>query len=443
MSELEVVIEGDLIGRVRMNKAGRLSFDYESGWRDSRNGYSLSVSMRLADITYSHGAVWPYLWNLLPENPNILQRWGQQFHVSSSNPFKLLTFVGADVPGAAQFLPASAFAAVRDQPAPSIDWISLDELAQRLGQLRLDAAAVRRPGDRGKMSLPGAQAKTAFCWDEQRHRWGVPSGRAPTTHILKPAVPGFDGLVENEHLCQDVARRLGLLAARTSVLTLREATYIVIERFDRLPPLRGSAFVRRVHQEDMCQALGLMPGAKYQQDGGPGIPDMVALIRRVGSDPETDVYRFIDANAFNWLIGGTDAHAKNYSLLIGAGDEIRLGPLYDLSSQLPYPELIDQRLAMKIGDEYNIPLIGSSEWHALASACALDSALLMSRVRQLADALPGAVSAARDQALADGLDREVVTTLAELLIQHANARRATLNAAGSKRRRSRKIPAPG
>jgi len=98
MSELEVVIEGDLIGRVRMNKAGRLSFDYESGWRDSRNGYSLSVSMRLADITYSHSAVWPYLWNLLPENPNILQRWGQQFHVSSSSPFKLLKFVGADVP---------------------------------------------------------------------------------------------------------------------------------------------------------------------------------------------------------------------------------------------------------------------------------------------------------------------------------------------------------
>jgi len=439
MSELEVAIEGDLIGRVRMNKAGRLSFDYESGWRDSSSGYSLSVSMRLADITYSHSAVWPYLWNLLPENPNILQRWGQQFHVSSSSPFKLLKFVGADVPGAAQFFPPAAYAAVRSQHTPSTDWISLDELAQRLAQLRSDVAAVRRPGDRGKMSLPGAQAKTAFCWDEQRGRWGVPSGRAPTTHIIKPAVPGFDGLVENEHLCHDVARRLGLLAARSSVLTLNETTYIVIERFDRLPPLRGSAFVRRVHQEDMCQALGLMPGAKYQQDGGPGVPDIVALIRRVGSDPDTDVYRFIDANAFNWLIGGTDAHAKNYSLLIGAGDEIRLSPLFDLSSQLPYPELIDQRVAMKIGDEYDIPLIGFSEWQALASACALDSELLMTRLRQLADALPDAVSAARDQALADGLNREVVTTLADLLVQHAKARRATLNAAASKRRRSRKI----
>jgi serine/threonine-protein kinase HipA len=121
------------------------------------------------------------------------------------------------------------------------------------------------------------------------------------------------------------------------------------------------------------------------------------------------------------------------------GDEIRLSPLYDLSSQLPYPELIDQRVAMKIGDEYDIPLIGFSEWQALASACAVDLDLLMNRLRQRADALPDAVSAARDKALADGLNREVVTTFADLLIQHGKARRATLNAAVSKRRRSRKI----
>jgi serine/threonine-protein kinase HipA len=96
MSELDVLIEGELIGRVRMNKAGRLSFDYEPHWRDSPGGYSLSASMPLASITYSHTLVSPYLWNLLPENPNILQRWGQQFHVSPARPFKLLKFVGAD-----------------------------------------------------------------------------------------------------------------------------------------------------------------------------------------------------------------------------------------------------------------------------------------------------------------------------------------------------------
>jgi serine/threonine-protein kinase HipA len=438
MSELDVLIEGELIGRVRMNKTGRLSFDYKPHWRDSRNGHSLSVSMPLANITYSHSQVWPFLWNLLPENPNILQRWGQQYHVSAASPFKLLGFVGADVPGATQFFPPADLAAIQAQQQPSIDWISLDELTQRLLLLRSDVAAVRRPGDVGKMSLPGAQAKTAFCWDEQRKRWGVPSGRAPTTHIIKPAISGFDGLVENEHLCQDIAARLGLPAARSSVLTLDRTTYIVVERFDRLPPAPGSAFVQRVHQEDMCQALGLMPGRKYQQDGGPSIADIVTLIRRVSSNPDTDVNRFLDANAFNWMIGGTDAHAKNYSLLISAGDEIRLSPLYDLSSQLTYPELIEQRVAMRIGDQYDIPLIGFTEWQALASACSVNQETLLNRLRHLGDALPDVISAARDQALTDGLNRKVVTTLATVLIEHVKARRATLNAAPSKRRRGRK-----
>ncbi|HMI73794.1 MAG TPA: type II toxin-antitoxin system HipA family toxin [Steroidobacteraceae bacterium] len=439
MSELDVLIEGELIGRVRMNKAGRLSFDYEPRWRDSTHGHSLSISMPIASITYSHNRVSSYLWNLLPENPNILQRWGQQFHVSAMSPFKLLKFVGADVPGAAQFFPPAQLATIQSQRRPSIDWISLNELAQRLAQLRSDAAAVRRPGDAGKMSLPGAQAKSAFCWDNKGKRWGVPSGRDPTTHIIKPAVPGFDGLVENEHLCQAIAAQLGLPAARSSVLTLDDTPYIVIERFDRLPEAPGSAFVQRVHQEDMCQALSVMPGRKYQQDGGPGIADIVSLIRRVSSDPNTDVERFLDANAFNWLIGGTDAHAKNYSLLIGAGDEVRLSPLYDLSSQLPYPELIEQRVAMKIGDHYDIPLIGFTEWQSLALECAVNAEILLNRLRDLANRLPKVISAARDQALAGGLNHRVITDLATLLTKHVKDRRATLDAAPSERRRSRKI----
>jgi serine/threonine-protein kinase HipA len=437
MSELDVVIDGGLIGRVRANKAGRLSFDYEPQWRDSRQGYSLSLSMPLGSVAYSHTRVSPYLWNLLPENSAILQRWGQQYHASAANPFKLLGFVGADVPGAAQFFPPLDLAAIQAQNQPSIDWMSLDELAQRLSQLRADAAAVRRPGDLGKMSLPGAHAKSAFCWDERTNRWGVPSGRAPTTHIIKPAIPGFDGLVENEYLCQQIAAQLGLPAARSSVLTLDETSYLVVERFDRLPPAAGSAFVQRVHQEDMCQALGLMPGRKYQQDGGPSIADIVTLIRRVSSNQRTDVDRFLDANAFNWLIGGTDAHAKNYSFLIAAGNEIRLSPLYDLSSQLTYPELIDQRVAMAIGGQYDIPLIGCSEWQALAISCGVDWESLLDRLRHLADSLPDVIVAARDEALQAGLHRDVVTTLASVLIQHARQRRPNLNNATSKRRRAR------
>ncbi len=427
MSELLVLIEGELAGRILAEKSGRLSLNYERAWRDSPRGYSLSVSMPLAEITYPQKSVWPYLWNLLPENPNVLQRWGQQYHVSPGNPFKLLSHVGADVPGAAQFVTPEQRAEIQSQRKLTIDWMSIDELRERLNQLRDDFSAVRRPGDIGKMSLPGAQAKTAYYWDRRTNRWGVPGGRTPTTHIIKPCIPGFDGLVENEHLCQDIAARLGMPAAKSFVLAL-DQPYIVVERFDRLPPLSGSLLPRRIHQEDVCQAMSLMPTSKYQEDGGPGITQIVTLIRRVSANPKVDVERFLKANMFNWLIGGTDAHAKNYSLLIDAGDEIRLAPLYDLSSQLPYPDLVAQRLSMKIGDHYEFARVSAADWRKLARACALDEEHVIGMLLEMAKALPDEISAARAQALTDGLPERAIAPLAEALIERARKRLASITA---------------
>lgn len=420
MSELLAVIEGEVIGRVTADRASRITFAYDDEWLKTEGAHSLSVSLKLARIIYQQRVVAPYLWNLLPENPNVLQRWAQQYHVSAANPFKLLAYVGADVPGAAQFIPPERLDEIRSD-RPTIDWMTEDELADRLSQLRADAAAVRRPGDIGKMSLPGVQAKTAFYWDEQRNRWGVPGGRMPTTHIIKPCIPGFDGLVENEHICQNIAAGLGMPAARSRVLQL-DQSYIVVERYDRLPPAPGSRFVRRIHQEDMCQALGRMPAKKYQEEGGPGIAQIVTLIRRVSADPEVDVDRFLRANMLNWLIGGTDAHAKNYSLLIGAADEIRLAPLYDISSQLPYPELVSQRVSMKIGDHYDITRVRIADWRKQARACAVDEDRVLDMLADIAQALPDHVAAARDQAIRDGLDKAVVTRLAKQLIAHAKER---------------------
>lgn len=420
MSELLVVIEAEVIGRLRADRTGRITFAYEPAWLEAENAHSLSVSMPLADLVYPQRTVLPYLWNLLPENPNVLQRWGQQYHVSAANPLKLLMHVGADVPGAAQLIPAEKLNEVQSD-RPRIDGMTPNELAERLRQLREDVAAVRRPGDIGKMSLPGAQAKTAFYWDEQKNRWGVPGGRAPTTHIIKPCIPGFDGLVENEHLCQDIAARMGMPAARSRVLQL-DQSYIVVERYDRLPPARGSPFVRRIHQEDMCQALGLMPARKYQEEGGPGIAPIVTLLRRVSSDPQADVDRFLQANMLNWLIGGTDAHAKNYSLLVSAGDEIRLAPLYDISSQLPYPGLVAQRVSMKIGDHYGIARVSIADWRKLAVTSALPEEHILGMLTAIARVLPDHIVAARDQAISDGLAKAVVAPLAKKLIAHVRER---------------------
>jgi serine/threonine-protein kinase HipA len=191
--------------------------------------------------------------------------------------------------------------------------------------------------------------------------------------------------------------------------------------------------VQRIHQEDLCQALGLMPGKKYQEDGGPGIPEVVALIRRVSSDPDVDVDRFLKANMFNWLIGGTDAHAKNYSLLIGAGDEIRLAPLYDLSSQLAYPELIEQRVSMKIGNHHDIRRVGIADWRKLARDCTIEEEHVLTMLLGMAKALPDEISVAREQALIEGLSKSIIAPLARQLIEHVGERLATITAVGSSR----------
>lgn len=419
MSELCVLAEGATMGRLEEDSHGRLSFRYATAWLDSPDAFPWSTSMPLVDVPFKHRQVSALLWNLLPEIPAVLQWWGRQYGVSANNPFRLLGFVGEDLPGAAQLIPPERAPDYLTGTA-SVTWLTLEEVDQRIRTVKENAAAVRLPGDAGRMSLAGVQAKTALYFDGER--WGVPAGRAATSHILKPVIPGFAGIVESEHLCQAIAARAGFAAARSWVLNLSEPV-IVIERYDRLAPLEAGEPLRRVHQEDFCQALGVLPSRKYQQDGGPGMKQCVELVRRVSSAPIEDVWRLLQAQMFNWYIGGTDAHAKNYSILIAA-EGARFAPLYDVSSQLPYVDQIPQRLAMKVGDEYAIARIGLDDWVKLARQCKVDEARLIAGLKEMGEALPDHINDARTRALTDGLSAEIVEPLATQLTEHVHARLA-------------------
>jgi serine/threonine-protein kinase HipA len=421
ITELVVLVEGVIMGRVfeQSSRGGTLSFQYDPGWIALKDAFPLSVSMPLSEAPYRQRFIKTFLSNLLPENPAVLEAWEKKYHVSRNNPFRLLKHVGEDVPGALQFVQHDRLAEYQNSGPAQIQWLTAKELTERMALLRKDAATFRLVTDQGRMSLAGAQAKTALYFDGRR--WGVPAGRMPTSHILKPCIPGFDGLVENEHLCQDIAARCGLAAARSFVLELDEPV-IVVERFDRLPHPDPARILRRVHQEDMCQALQCLPSEKYQQDGGPGIEVIVKLLRSVSTSALEDVWRFVDANILNYLIGGTDAHAKNYSLLFGANQEVRLSPLYDVSSQLPYQNQIPQRLAMKIGRFYDIASISVVDWQNLAGRCKLDEAQLLDRVRALAQMLPDHIVAARDRALQQKLRERPVRKASELMLKHVAAR---------------------
>ena len=415
-NELVALLAGNEIGRVRNDARGRLTFVYDNNWRGTRGAYPLSLSMPLAAEEHGPAVVQAFLWGLLPDNERVLDRWAKKFQVSARNVFALISHVGEDCAGAIQFVRPDRLEALKSGKDDIVEWLDEPAIAKRLQTLREDHAAWRLPRDTGQFSLAGAQPKTALLL--QKGRWGIPSGRIPTTHILKPPTGHFDGHAENEHLCLLLARHLGLPVADTKVMRFEKEIAIVIERYDR--QISGNDIVR-IHQEDICQARGILPTKKYQNEGGPSPLDIIELLRTYSTDREADVDTFIDALGFNWLIAGTDAHAKNYSLLLAEGPNVRLAPLYDIASILPYDEVDLQKikLAMKIGDEYKLSQIGLRQWQKFARETRLDADKVRAGIIQMAEQLPDFVTAVQAQAKKDGLDNAIIGRLTTQLIGRA------------------------
>jgi serine/threonine-protein kinase HipA len=414
-AQLLALLGGRKIGRVTRDNRGRLTFTYADDWRRAAGAYPLSLSMPLAAAEHGHKTIEAFLWGLLPDNATILDRWARRFQVSARNPFALMSHVGEDCAGAVQFVRPERLDSVAGQGPAEVEWLDEAGVAERLRALRSDHSAWRIPRDTGQFSLAGAQPKTALLYEDGR--WGVPSGRTPTTHILKPPTGDFDGHAENEHVCMQLASMLGLVTAHSQVMRFEDEVAIVIERYDRQ---QTDAGVVRVHQEDMCQALAVPPTLKYENEGGPGARAVVDLIRTFSGRVNEDVQRFVDALAFNWLIGGTDAHAKNYSMLIGAEGRARLAPLYDIASILPYdfdPQKI--RSAMKIGGEYRIRDIGPRQWRKLAAELRLNADALIQRIRDFARTLPDSVSEISRTADSEGLDHPLIERLSSAITDRA------------------------
>ncbi|MET4043720.1 serine/threonine-protein kinase HipA [Bradyrhizobium sp. RT6a] len=422
-SELVALLDGREIGRVRNDARGRLTFVYDRDWREAEGAYPLSLSMPIAAEEHGPSAVQAFLWGLLPDNERVLERWARRFQVSARNVFALISHVGEDCAGAVQFVTPDRLEALRSGAEDKVEWLDETAIAKRLQTLREDHAAWRLPRDTGQFSLAGAQPKTALLL--QKGKWGIPSGRIPTTHILKPPTGHFDGHAENEHICLILARNLGLPVADTQVMHFGKEIAIVIERYDR--QFSGNEIVR-VHQEDICQALGILPTMKYQNDGGPSPPDVIELLRTYSTDRVADVDTFVDALGFNWLIAGTDAHAKNYSLLLAGGPHVRLAPLYDIASILPYDDFDLQKikLAMKIGGDYKLSQISLRDWQKFARETRLDPDKVIARLISMAEQLPDIVAAVRKQAQKDGLDNAVIGHLADQLIARAKQCRRLL-----------------
>ena len=405
-----------------------LRFEYDADYAVADDATPLSLSMPLAVRihvdTPAKRIVSNFLWGLLPDNELVLDRWARHYQVRGTSPFFLLgTPVGEDCAGAVAFCRPADLSRHLGR-AGSVEWLTETDMADLLRDLRRDRTAWLGSDFAGQFSLAGAQAKTALLLEDGR--WGRPSGSHPTTHIVKPASAGWSDQDVNEHVCLDAARRAGLITPRSWIGRFHDETAIVVERYDRTK-LGGS--VRRVHQEDVCQAMGLHPDAKYENVGGPSAGATAQLLSRTMSASHAldAVWRFADALAWNWIIAGTDAHAKNYSLLLDRRD-VRLAPIYDISSVLPYlgqrgpdSEIVQERrmrMAMKVGGDYRL-VPPRNTWRAAATDLGLPPDDLLARVSKLAEAAPSAFAAAAADPSVAGLHSEVIDRLVGAVAERA------------------------
>lgn len=427
---LVTLLEGRVVGalsRERGPKGDQLHFRYDDAWRLDPLAPPISLSLPLSVPEHAHAAVSSYVWGLLPDNERVIDAWAKRFQVSATSAFGLLSNVGEDCAGAVQFIRSERLEAVLSAELVEVDWLTTAEVAARLRALRENETAWRNARDEGQFSLAGAQPKTALLCEAGR--WGVPRGRLPTTHILKPPTSAFDGHAENEHLCLELARAVGLPAARSTVQHFDDEVSIVVERYDRVQrdapktgkSRRRSPSIVRLHQEDMCQALGVSPAFKYQNEGGPSPAQIAKLLRDHSRRAADDVRTFVDALTFNWLIAGTDAHAKNYSLLHGRGPSVRLAPLYDVASALPYSQqdLRRLKLAMKIGGRYAVREVSAESFRRLGEELGLRADEVVARVAQLATEVTTHVSRVRDEAREHGLTHPMIDKVAAAIEKRA------------------------
>jgi serine/threonine-protein kinase HipA len=413
---LNVFLNSRLVGRLNRQTSGAIDFQYDRTWLGWEHALPVSLSLPLREDRYIGAPVIAVFDNLLPDSDAIRRRMAERMQAQGTDAYSLLAAVGRDCVGALQFLPDGE----EPDPAGAIAGkpVSDAEIGAMLDNL---ATAPLGLGDDQdfRISIAGAQEKTALLrW---KKRWHKPLGTTATTHILKPQIGrlpnGLDlsNSVENEFFCLKLTAALGLPSADVEMAIFEGKRVLIVKRFDR----RWTKDKRllRLPQEDCCQALSTPPTLKYENEGGPGIPAILNLLK--GSDtPEDGQRQFLKAIVVFWLLGATDGHAKNFSVFLSPGGRFRITPLYDVISAQPSADTGQIRrnkmkLAMAVGDSrhYAIQTIMPRHFIQSAAQAGIGAATLEQIFEDIRSRAPKAIEKVQQTLPADFPEEIVVSII--------------------------------
>jgi serine/threonine-protein kinase HipA len=413
MTALDVYFHSDLVGRLERLPGAELGFAYEAVWAGAADSTPLSLALPLREEPFGDPECRPFFSGLLPEG-EFLKAIARAFHISAGNPFSVLAEIGGECAGAVSLV------SPEEEPpfvaAPPPRWLGGSEMGELLAELpsRPLLFGVDQEDEGLRLSLAGARDKLPVLAREGQ--LGITQGRPPSTHLIKTPIPDVDGMVANEAFCMALANEAGLAAAEATPIHIGDQEGLLVTRYDRA---RDGDAVHRIHQEDFCQALGCLPEYKYESEGGPGVGACASLLRRNSAAPAVDLLGFLDALLFNLLIGNSDAHAKNYSLLLEGSETPRLAPLYDLLSTRVYGRRFGHKMAMKYGGEYRPDRVRGRHLDRLAKELGIASRRVRIRAHTLAGIVTTSTERARRRLPLEWQGSEVIDGVIEVVLEMA------------------------
>lgn len=368
--KLNVFFGNEKAGYIESTENRGVIFAYEKNYLKNKNAVPLSASLPLQTEEFSQKQCIPFFSGLLPEEDS-RKKIADYLHISETSTLKLLEALGGECAGLVSILPEEKTVSQIDSYSLNSDNYELLEEVRLTDFIeKMNTRPLMKADENLRLSLAGAQEKLALA--NINGKWYLPLNGAPSTHILKPTrTASLSSLAQNEYICMKLAKCFDLPVPDVDILNIAGKDVFVVERYDRI---KKDDFIQRLHQEDLCQALGIMNTSKYQNDGGPGIADIFNTIKKNCTVPALETQKFVSYVVFNYLIGNCDSHGKNYSLLY-KNKCVELAPLYDVVSTVIYPGLTE-KLSMKIGNHYDIKKVSKEDFSLLAETLNIKGSVL-------------------------------------------------------------------
>ncbi|MBY6141972.1 type II toxin-antitoxin system HipA family toxin [Leisingera daeponensis] len=415
---LRIYLNNRRVGTLTRERNGAIGFVYHHDWLAWEHALPVSLSLPLRETPYRGEPVAAVFENLLPDSDKLRRLVAEKVGARGIDAYNMLTKIGRDCVGALQFIAGDDFApdTTGRLEGETVDAVVIENILKGLSQAPLGLTG----DDAFRISVAGAQEKTALL----RHdgQWIKPHGATPTTHLIKTQIgelPGGIDLsdsVENEYYCLRLTSAFGLPVNNAAIETFGGTKALVIERFDRHWTKDGRLL--RLPQEDCCQALSVPPTLKYQNEGGPGMADILGLLK--GSDtPLEDQATFLKAQLIFWLIGATDGHAKNFSVFLSPGGSYRMTPLYDILTAQPalnarQIERKQMKMAMSVGNSrhYRFDQIHGRHFMQTAIRAGLSKKRARDLIEDIAERAPKALETAAESMPA-GFPTDVIDAISE------------------------------